>query len=236
MNRALLPSLFLALTALSCSDEPTMRPGIFSTDATVTLTDLGVSDVPAMDVLSGDRGPVTTDTAVAMDTGPTTDVSSDTDAGTTTTDAGTSTTDAGTTTTDTGTSTTDAGTTTTDTGSTTDAGTATDAGSTTDAGPCAAELTACSNGDGGAPICTNTRVDTLNCGACGVRCCQATDTCAAGVCTSRCPTLQASCLAPPTDAGCVATRCVDVSVDDLNCGACGRACPEGKGCVSGRCI
>ncbi len=236
MNRALLPSLFLALAALSCSNDPPVRPGIFPTDVTLVGTDLGALDAPAADVQQSDRPTATTDSPSTTDTGSPTDVTSATDA-VTTADTGSTTADAGTTATDTGSPATDAGTATTDTGSTaTDAGTVTDAGSTTDTGACAAALTACANVDGGTPICTNTRVDTLNCGACGVRCCQATDTCAAGVCTSRCPTLQTSCLAPPTDAGCVATRCVDTNVDDLNCGACGRACPDGKGCVSGRCI
>ena len=106
----------------------------------------------------------------------------------------------------------------------------------TDAGGCGAGLTSC--GAAGAPLeCADLRVNTLHCGACGVHCCGVSDRCVAGVCTSRCPTLMVSCPASPAvDAGCVPTQCIDTSVDDLNCGACGRACADGTGCVSGRCI
>ncbi|MDB4931345.1 MAG: hypothetical protein JWM10_3829 [Myxococcaceae bacterium] len=238
MTRTLLCST-VALTLLaSCADEAPVRPAMLSGDAAFVFSDASVvgGDVG----VATDRGAATdaagaTDAVRATDVGNATDTGAASDAGGAT-DAGAAS-DAGATS-DRGTAT-DAGSTASDVGSTaTDVGsTATDAGSAaTDAGVCAAGATSCAT-PGGGRVCANLTVETAHCGSCDVQCCGVTDRCVAGVCTSRCPTLMESCpAAPAADAGCVATRCVDVSVDDLNCGACGHACADGEGCVSGHCI
>ena len=229
MNRAPLRSIWLVVAAVSCTDKAPARPGVDIGDAALSL----------LDVIEDDRGPASTDRGALTDRGTATDTATPTDNGS---DAGAPT--------DRGAPTADVAVTAdapvvdamaadsgvlvdsgaTDTGSV-DSG-ATDSGS----GACAPGLASC--GPAGGPVeCADLRVSTLHCGACGAHCCGTSDRCVAGVCTSRCPTLQESCPAvSPVDAGCVATRCVDVSVDDLNCGACGVVCADGTGCVSGRCL
>jgi len=231
MNRAPLRSIWLAVAAVSCTDKAPARPGVDIGDAALSL----------LDVREDDLGPASTDRGAPTDRGTATDAATPTDHGS---DAGAST--------DHGAPTADVPVTVdsvvldalaTDSGATdsgaTDSG-ATDSGATdsgaTDSGVCAPGLASC--GPVGGPVeCADLRVSTLHCGACGAHCCGTSDRCVAGVCTSRCPTLQESCpVVSPSDAGCVATRCVDVSVDDLNCGACGVVCADGTGCVSGRCL
>jgi hypothetical protein len=72
--------------------------------------------------------------------------------------------------------------------------------------------------------CTDTAIDPLNCGACGVPC-GAHETCAASTCVCALTTCA-------TDAGAV---CVDTSTDPGNCGKCGNTCPNGV-CSNGTCV
>ena len=233
MKRAPLRSIWLVVAAVSCTDKAPARPGVDIGDAALSL----------LDVSEDDHGPASTDRGAATDRGTATDTAAPTDNGS---DAGAPT--------DHGAPTTDVAVTAdapvvdamaVDSGGPVDSGAvdsgavdsgadsgATDSGS----GVCAPGLASC--GPVGGPVeCADLRVSTLHCGACGAHCCGISDRCVAGVCTSRCPTLQESCpVVSPVDAGCVATRCVDVSVDDLNCGACGVVCADGTGCVSGRCL
>nr|MBK7069455.1 hypothetical protein [Deltaproteobacteria bacterium] len=241
MKRAPLRSIWLVVAAVSCTDKAPARPGVDIGDAALSL----------LDVSEDDHGPASTDRGAATDRGTATDTATPTDNGSDAgapTDHGAPTADVAVTadapvvdamavdsgavdsgTVDSGPQ--DSGA--QDTGAV-DSG-ATDSGAT-DSGACAPGLASC--GPVGGPVeCADLRVSTLHCGACGAHCCGISDRCVAGVCTSRCPTLQESCpVVSPVDAGCVATRCVDVSVDDLNCGACGVVCADGTGCVSGRCL
>ncbi len=81
---------------------------------------------------------------------------------------------------------------------------------------CAAELESC---DG---VCTYTRVDPRNCGACG-RACPPSALCEDGQCA--CPVGQTAC----------GDACVDTGTDGAHCGACGHVCPQGASCDGGEC-
>ncbi|KYF56396.1 hypothetical protein BE08_29770 [Sorangium cellulosum] len=72
------------------------------------------------------------------------------------------------------------------------------------------------------PLCVNTNLDQLNCGACG-NVCGGGSFCTAGECT--CNAGLAYCDG----------RCVNLGNDEGNCGACGAACEEGQTCVTGIC-
>ena len=234
MRRAPLRSICLLLAAASCTEDALpVRPPITLGDAALTLMDVGdpVDDRPA----TPDAGAATPDVRTGADSGAVTG-----DTGAVTGDTGAVTGDTGAVTGDTGAVTGDTGAVTGDTGprdaGVADSGAADSGAADAGGGACAAGLSACGP-DGGALACVDVRMNTSHCGACGRPCCGTSDRCVANVCSSRCPTLMVSC--PTTaavDAGCIATRCVDVDVDDLNCGACGHACPAGKGCVSGRCL
>jgi hypothetical protein len=122
---------------------------------------------------------------------------------------------------------------------------------------CVAELESC---DG---VCTYTRVDPRNCGACG-RACPSNAPCEDGLCA--CPTGQTACgdgcvstptdvahcgacdHACPQDASCdggacacpagqtiCGDACVDTQTDDAHCGACGTACKAPLSCLAGTC-
>ena len=58
---------------------------------------------------------------------------------------------------------------------------------------------------------------------CGEKCCPRGARCRSGKC--KCKSGLKKCDG----------KCVDVSTDEANCGACGRACPAGKTCVGGQC-
>lgn len=85
---------------------------------------------------------------------------------------------------------------------------------------CPSYLSACND------RCVDTRVDALNCGACGQRC--ASGFCRDGACVSVCEAGTTSC----------GGRCVDTRSDDNHCGFCGHACsalPRRAACVDGAC-
>ena len=230
MKRSPLRSICLVLATVACTGTGSTRPGVLLDDAALSPTDISAV---LLDAPTSDRGAVDDRGSSADTIVPATDADANvidtivpaTDAGANVIDTSAPATDAGANGIDTSVPAPDAGANVIDTSV-----------PATDAGECAAGLASC--GAAGAPLeCADLRVNTLHCGACGVRCCGVSDRCVAGVCTSRCPTLMVSCPASPAvDAGCVQTRCIDTSVDDLNCGACGNACADGAGCVSGRCI
>ncbi len=72
--------------------------------------------------------------------------------------------------------------------------------------------------------CTDTSVDSQNCGKCG-NICPADSHCINGVCSSSCLPGQTSCNG----------NCVDTSADSQNCGSCGDVCPANAVCISGVC-
>ncbi|MFO0602792.1 MAG: MXAN_6577-like cysteine-rich protein [Polyangiales bacterium] len=77
------------------------------------------------------------------------------------------------------------------------------------------------------------RASVAHCGACGRACAlpHATPTCAGGACAVRtCEGGFADCDGAPGD-GCE----VDTRTDNVNCGACGNACPAGQVCSNGAC-
>ncbi|MFO0649436.1 MAG: hypothetical protein U0326_24560 [Polyangiales bacterium] len=113
-----------------------------------------------------------------------------------------------------------------------------DASDASDASPstCATGLTRCMP-DGGAAYCADLASDMLNCGRCGVPCCEG-NRCLTGVCTPfHCTLLTTACAASAVnDAGCIATTCADLTQDDANCGACGHACAPEESCLDSRCF
>ncbi len=72
--------------------------------------------------------------------------------------------------------------------------------------------------------CTDTSVDSQNCGKCG-NICPADSNCIDGVCSSPCLPGQTSCNG----------NCVDTSSDSQNCGKCGNVCPANAVCINGVC-
>src|SRR5687768_10183585 len=47
------------------------------------------------------------------------------------------------------------------------------------------------------------------------------------------PPAPPECAAPQTTCG---QNCANLALDDLNCGSCGKACPEGEACANGACF
>jgi len=74
-------------------------------------------------------------------------------------------------------------------------------------------------------VCTNTKFDPGNCGACG-KSCGAGEVCASGACAQTCES---------GGTKTCGTSCVDVMTDVKNCGDCGKACDAGEVCVGGNC-
>lgn len=74
--------------------------------------------------------------------------------------------------------------------------------------------------------CVDTRMDPLNCGACGTTC-SVGETCSAGMCQTR-----LECMGNEEDCG---GMCVDTSSSDDDCGRCGVACGAGEACMDGAC-
>ncbi len=70
--------------------------------------------------------------------------------------------------------------------------------------------------------CTDTNIDELNCGSCGMPCALG-KACINGTC---------SCLSGQTL--CNGT-CIDTSIDPANCGSCGKSCSSGLYCIDGDC-
>lgn len=84
--------------------------------------------------------------------------------------------------------------------------------------PCKAAFTKCSI------ICTDTLVDTNNCGACGNSC--NGSSCENGVCSNSCENS-----ALHNCSG----KCVALDVSSENCGGCGIKCPSSHQCIATRC-
>lgn len=92
--------------------------------------------------------------------------------------------------------------------------------------------------DGGVPYCANLLRDGNDCGACGAACdLRRADRCAGGTCycgdgrTVCAGTDQERCCTDPRDLG----RCVDTTIDPLNCGDCNVLCGLSEDCRAGEC-
>jgi hypothetical protein len=73
-------------------------------------------------------------------------------------------------------------------------------------------------------VCTNLRVDQLNCGVCG------------RVCPTGTICLNGMCIACPSGTTVCDGLCVDLANDPVNCGSCGKVCPNSAPfCVGGTC-
>jgi hypothetical protein len=98
--------------------------------------------------------------------------------------------------------------------------------------PCPAGSYRCSG------MCTDLMTDSANCGACGLDCGEGR-VCATGTCIVSIPGGQLGIVVP---AGCshgevsCDGNCVNVSIDQDNCGSCGDACISGVPCTNGQCI
>ena len=83
--------------------------------------------------------------------------------------------------------------------------------------------------------CTNTQIDSENCGACGVVC-EAGGICVSGICqppsTCQDQVDNSPCLFAPGQPGaCCSGSCIDIETDDSNCGACNLYCAPGTTCA-----
>jgi hypothetical protein len=126
-------------------------------------------------------------------------------------------------------------------------------------GPCGADETPCGS------TCARLKVDDLNCGSCGRACeagkacanaachptscngmsCDPSSVCFENECTDKscvgvvCPSgttcSQGACVCGGGRLDC-AGRCVEVSSDDANCGACGASCGAAESCARGACL
>jgi hypothetical protein len=87
-------------------------------------------------------------------------------------------------------------------------------------------------------VCTDTKTDPSNCGACGAPACPPEKDCANGQCCTRqgdaCGETAECCFAG-TLTTCCGGVCLDTSRDENNCGGCGTVCPSGDVCFNGEC-
>jgi hypothetical protein len=100
-------------------------------------------------------------------------------------------------------------------------------------GACAPNFADC-NGDKLADGCeSDARVDTKNCGACGIACStnHVTPLCMAGTCAGPCRGGFDDCNGDKQADGCE----VDTQNDEENCGGCGNVCADGSSCLNGKC-
>ncbi|MDB4982957.1 MAG: Tryptophan synthase alpha chain [Myxococcales bacterium] len=98
---------------------------------------------------------------------------------------------------------------------------------------------------GGKTFCADPKSDARNCGACGNVC--ASLSCQSGVCTTSTSTDAGAATAGADAGACPASApymcpnggggsfCTDFLHDANNCGACGKVCPSGLGCLQGTC-
>jgi hypothetical protein len=107
------------------------------------------------------------------------------------------------------------------------------AGQTCTAGTCGGAVTCAAGQTRCGDACADTASDPTNCGMCG-RACPAGQTCVMGACAAvraACPTGETDC-APTAPTA----RCVNLTTNASNCGACDRACPSGLTCTAGVCV
>ena len=92
-------------------------------------------------------------------------------------------------------------------------------------------------------VCVSEKVDPANCGSCG-NACAAGLVCSNGSCAVSCGPGLVACGGPASDGGIAdagavdgsaLAMCVDLSVDNTNCGTCGHQCPSGQVCSGGAC-
>ncbi len=83
-------------------------------------------------------------------------------------------------------------------------------------------------------VCSDLRTDPANCGLCG-RICLGGEYCRAGACASIVP-IDGGVDANSSDREPVDVCVSDTSSDPRNCGACGVVCPTDATCVAGRCV
>lgn len=73
-------------------------------------------------------------------------------------------------------------------------------------------------------VCSNTKTDANNCGACGTKC-GATEVCNLGQCAATCSTGLTKC----------GQSCVDLASDEDNCGVCAKECGATEVCANNAC-
>ncbi|MCC6876707.1 MAG: hypothetical protein IT378_20560 [Sandaracinaceae bacterium] len=114
-------------------------------------------------------------------------------------------------------------------GETCGAGGCTCGGTTVGSGEaCAGASNNCCSGS-----CTDTST-TANCRACN-NACGAGETCGAGGCTCGATTAGSGEACPGAGSACCGGMCLDVTSDEMTCGACGNQCGTGETCSGGRC-
>ena len=72
------------------------------------------------------------------------------------------------------------------------------------------------------PLCTNTAIDQMNCGGCGI------------VCGGGAFCINSACTCNAGQGYCNG-QCANLKTDEMNCGACGITCGANQNCVNGLC-